>query len=339
MKVVVLCGGDSAERVVSLASGDAVAEWLGSAGYEVVKLDPARPEEVFEANQPMAPPQIGAEPALALPRRDFIPSRVLRFVAALERVAPDLAFPILHGGWGEDGRIQGLLEWVGLPYTGSGPLACALAMNKQKAKDVWRSLDILTPSGTVISRREAADGKSLQTRLSDIGFPAVFKPLHGGSTVGLTIVKGDTDVEQAAQAVTDLGDDLLVETYISGREITAVILGDEAMPLIEIRPHEGFYDYHHKYTSGRSDYLCPAPLAERLGEEIQKAALRAYRALDCRGFARVDFRLTSQNEVYCLELNTLPGMTKTSLVPKAAGVAGIQPPELVDRIVKEVHEI
>jgi len=336
MKIVVLCGGDSAERVVSLASGDAVGEWLAVAGYEVLKLDPSRPEEVYRTDQPMAPAQIGAEPPLAPPQQNFDPSRVSRFLSALERVAPDLAFPILHGGWGEDGIIQSLLEWIGLPYTGSGPLACALAMNKQKAKDVWRSFDVLTPNGRVVRCNEIVEGSAIAT-LSDLTLPVVFKPLHGGSTVGLTIVRRKEEIERAAQAVANLGDDLLIETFINGREITAVILGNEAMPLIEIRPHEGFYDYHNKYTSGRSDYLCPAPLQEELTEQTKKTALKAYDALDCRGFARVDFLLTSENEIYCLELNTLPGMTRTSLVPKAAKAAGIEPPSLVDRIVKEAY--
>jgi len=337
MKVVVLCGGDSAERIVSLASGDAVGEWLASAGYRVAKLDPAEPDRIFTPDHPMAPPAIGAQPPAAPPHRDFMPTRVSRFLTALEKTAPDLAFPILHGGWGEDGTLQALLEWIGLPYTGSGPLACALAMNKEKAKDVFRSFGILTPDATVVSNSRTDRENDIEAALSQIGLPAVFKALHGGSTVGLTIVRSDADIAQAVQAVADLGDDLLIETYVPGREITAVILGTEAMPLIEICPHEGYYDYHNKYTSGRSDYLCPAPLDENLAAEIQKTALRAYDALGCGGFARVDFLLTSQNKAYCLEVNTLPGMTKTSLVPKAARAAGIEPPELVDRIVKEVH--
>jgi len=336
MRVVVLCGGDSAERVVSLASGDAVGEWLALAGHEVLKLDPSRPEKIYQADQPMSPAQIGAEPPSSPSQQNFDPSRVSRFLTALERATPDLAFPILHGGWGEDGTIQSLLDWVGLPYTGSGPLACALAMNKQKAKDIWRTLDVMTPNGWVVPHHEIVEGSAIAT-LSDLTLPVVFKPLHGGSTVGLTIVRRKEEIEQAAQAVANLRDDLLIETYINGREITAVVLGTEAMPLIEIRPHEGFYDYHNKYTSGRSDYLCPAPLQEELTEQIKKTALKAYHALGCRGFARVDFLLTSENEAYCLELNTLPGMTRASLVPKAAKAAGIEPPALVDRIVKEAY--
>lgn len=336
MRVVVLCGGDSAERVVSLASGDAVGEWLALAGHEVLKLDPSRPEKIYQADQPMSPAQIGAEPPSSPPPQNFDPSRVLRFLSALERIAPDLAFPILHGGWGEDGTVQSLLDWVGLPYTGSGPLACALAMNKQKTKEIWRSFDVLTPDGQVVPHPEIVGGNTI-VELSDLTLPVVFKPLHGGSTVGLTIVRKREEIERAAQAVANLGDDLLIETYINGREVTAVVLGTEAMPLIEIRPHEGFYDYHNKYTSGRSDYLCPAPLQEELTEQIKKTALKAYHALGCRGFARVDFLLTPENEAYCLELNTLPGMTRTSLVPKAAKAAGIEPPALVDRIVKEAY--
>jgi D-alanine-D-alanine ligase len=343
MKIVVLCGGDSSERVVSLASGDAVGEWLASAGYEVTKLDPAKPDSVFRAEQPMAPPQIGAAPPEARPSKKFEPSRVSRFLSALEKLAPDAAFPILHGGWGEDGKLQGLLEWIELPYTGSGPLACALAMNKQKAKDIWNSLGILTPKGIVVPLQSVAPnllGKNqrvIKDALSITGLPAVFKPLHGGSTVGLTIVKEESEITGAVRSVVELGEDLLIETYIDGREITATIVGNQAMPLIEIRPHEGFYDYHNKYTSGRSDYLCPAPLEEAVAERIKRTALQAYHALDCRGFARVDFLLTADNQAFCLELNTLPGMTQHSLVPKAARAAHIEPPQLVDRIVKEAY--
>ncbi len=337
MKIVVLCGGDSGEWVVSLASGDAVGQWLAQAGYEVVKLNPSKPEKSFRADEPMAPSQIGARPPDAPPDRKFDPSRVQKFLSALAKLAPDMAFPILHGGWGEDGRIQGVLEWVRLPYTGSGPLACALAMHKQKAKDIWASISILTPRGVVIPQREIRNRRAVEEALETLKLPAVFKPLHGGSTIGLTIVRKEGEIAAAIQSVTELAEDLLIETFVNGREITATILGDEAMPLIEIRPHEGFYDYHNKYTSGRSDYLCPAPLQDALGQQIQETALKAYRALDCRGFARVDFLLAPENQAFCLELNTLPGMTQHSLVPKAARAAGIEPPELVTRIVKEVH--
>ncbi|MFH1010950.1 MAG: D-alanine--D-alanine ligase [bacterium] len=337
MRVVVLCGGDSGGWVVSLASGDAVGQWLAQAGYEVVKLNPSKPERSFRADEPMAPPQIGAQPPDAPPDRKFDPSRVLKFLSALEKLAPDMAFPILHGGWGEDGRIQGVLEWVGLAYTGSGPLACALAMHKQKAKDIWDFVGIRTPKGIVVSQHQIQEHRAIDDALGAIGLPAVFKPLRGGSTIGLTIVREESEVAAAVQSVTELGEDLLIETFISGREITATILGDEPMPLIEIRPHEGLYDYHNKYTSGRSDYLCPAPLEDAVTNRIKEAALLAYRALDCRGFARVDFLLTPESEAYCLELNTLPGMTQHSLVPKAARGAGIEPPELVDRIVREAY--
>lgn len=337
MKVIVLCGGDGVERVVSLASGDAVASWLALAGYEAYKLDPAQPEGICPANKPLSPPEIGAEPPTPLVVREFDPSRVTRFLNTLQDFKPDIAFPILHGDWGEDGTLQSLLDWVGLPYTGSGPLACALAMNKQKTKDVWNHLGILTPKSRVVSRRDETQENSVHNALADIGLPAVFKPLHGGSTVGLRFVRKENDVTQAIQTVMDLGDDLLIESYVDGREVTVVILDNEAMPLIEICPHEGFYDYHNKYTSGRSDYLCPAPLEKSLSTRIKEVALQAHRALDCRGFSRVDFLVTSHNEAYCLELNTLPGMTKTSLVPKAAKAAGIEPPELVDRIVKAAY--
>ncbi len=335
MKIVVLCGGNGAERIVSLASGDAVGGWLASAGYDVVKLNPTQPEETFSANQPMAPPEIGIAPPQAA-SRGFNPSQVIKFLEALEKLKPDLAFPILHGDWGENGTLQSLLEWIGLPYTGSAPLACALAMHKQKAKELWQPLNILTPKGIVVPFENAKKEK-LENIFSEIGFPAVCKPLNGGSTVGLTIIRKPNEIARAVQAVVNLSDDVLIEQYIDGREMTVVMLNGEPLPVIEIRPHEGFYDYHNKYTSGRSDYICPAPIEDTVRDRMQKDAVNAYHSLGCSGFARVDFLLNSNNEAYCLELNTLPGMTQHSLVPKAAKAAGIEPPELVDRIVKEVY--
>ncbi len=336
MKIVVLCGGDGVERIVSLASGDAVGGWLASAGYDVVKLNPTQPEKTFSANKPMAPPEIGIAPPQAASSR-FNPLQVVKFLEALGKLKPDLAFPIIHGDWGENGTLQSLLEWIGLPYTGSTPLASALAMHKQKAKELWQPRHILTPKGIVVPLKIAAQKETLEKAFSEIGFPAVCKPLHGGSTVGLTIVREPGAIVQAAQAVVNLSDDLLIEQYIDGREITVVILNGKPLPLIEIRPHEGFYDYHNKYTSGRSDYICPATVEDALHDRMQRDAVNAYQSLGCSGFARVDFLVTSANEAYCLELNTLPGMTQHSLVPKAAKAAGIEPPELVDRIVKEAY--
>ena len=336
MKIAVLCGGDGVERIVSLASGDAVGGWLASAGYDVVKLNPSQPEKTFSADQMMAPPEIGIAPPHTASRK-FNPSQVIKFLEGLERIKPDLAFPILHGDWGENGTLQSLLEWINLPYTGSKPLACSLAMHKQKAKELWQPLHIPTPKGIVVPSKNAAQIGTLKKIFSEIGFPAVCKPLHGGSTVGLTIVREPGEIAQAAQAVVNLSDDLLIEQYIDGREMTVVVLSGEPLPVIEIRPREGFYDYQNKYTSGRSDYICPALVENALRDRMQKDAVSVYQSLGCSGFARVDFLVTSKNEAYCLELNTLPGMTQHSLVPKAAKAAGIEPPELVDRIVKEAY--
>jgi D-alanine-D-alanine ligase len=335
MKVLVLCGGESAERVVSWASGDAVASWLVEAGHEVMKYDPETSGVLRSAHERMAPEAIGVSAPLPVARGEYDPTTLRGLLDALDRMRPDVVFPILHGGRGEDGTLQAILDCVGIPYTGPDALACGLAMNKHHARLVFKAHGVPVTDGFVVPFERMSDSEYARRRISgSFGYPAVVKPLSGGSTVGLTKVFQPDDVAGALAAVSALGDQALIETHFAGREIAAAVVADEAYPLVEIKPKSGYYDYANKYTSGRTEYICPAEISPADGARIQTAALTAFRALGCEGFSRVDFLLGESGDFVCLELNTLPGMTRNSLVPKAARAKGEEPPELMQKILE-----
>jgi len=296
LRIGVLMGGSSAEREVSLRSGRAVEEALRAQRFEVESID------------------VGPD-----------------IVDQLREKRVELAFIALHGRPGEDGSIQGLLEILGIPYTGSGVLASALAMNKSFAKQLFQLHGLLTPPYRVWQRKNGPPPS-----LSGLGFriPVVVKPLEEGSTIGVSIVKEEEELESACQEAFRFGSSILIEEYIPGKEITVGILGEDPLPPIEIVPRSGFYDYRAKYTSGLSDYLVPAPLPRHLALRVQEAGLRAHRALGCSGFSRVDMRLDAEGNPFVLEVNTVPGMTENSLLPKAAAAAGYDFPALTRRIVE-----
>ena len=335
MKVLVLCGGESPERVVSWASGDAVAGWLSEAGHEATKYDPEAPGVLRSNHERMAPAAIGVAAPLPVAHGEYDATTLRGLLDALDRVRPDVVFPILHGGRGEDGTLQAILDWVGIPYAGSNALACGLAMDKHHARLVFKAHGVPITDGFVVPFEHMADSEYVRRRISqNFGYPAVVKPQNGGSTVGLTKVYQPDDVAGALAAVSALGDQALIEAHFTGREIAATVVADEAYPLVEIKPKSGYYDYANKYTSGRTDYVCPAEISPAESERMQTAALTAFRALGCSGFSRVDFLLGANGDFVCLELNTLPGMTQNSLVPKAARVKGEQPPELMQKILE-----
>lgn len=299
IKVMVMCGGNSPERDVSLASGAAVEAALNECGYEATLLD-----------------------------ADSL------YKAVYEAVYADMdsvVFIAMHGGWGEDGRLQAALDLRRIPYTGSGPAACRIAMNKPRALEKFREAGLLTPPGIIVTPEHVPD---MSTLIAEWG-RVVIKPASGGSTVGVVIAEEAIRAEIGFGSAWETDDVLLVEKYIPGRELTCAVFGDEALPPIEIRPRSGFYDYQSKYTKGETEYLCPAPLDDKLTARVKDAALRAHRALGCRTYSRADFRLSESGELYVLEVNTAPGMTSTSLVPKAAAAAGWSFPELVRRIVDD----
>jgi D-alanine-D-alanine ligase len=299
--VAVLLGGLSAERQVSLDSGAACAGALESAGYKVTRIDAGRD-----------------------------------LAARLAEVKPEACFNALHGRWGEDGCVQGLLELMRIPYTHSGVLASALAMHKERAKAVMSAAGVPVVEGRVVRRAEAARNHVLPR-------PYVLKPVSEGSSVGVHIVRADH--AHPPQELNDpgwaFGEELLAERYVPGRELTCAVMGDRVLGVTEIVPSETlrFYNYEAKYVEGGSTHLVPAPLKPNVYELVQKLTLTAHKALGCRGVSRADFRYDDtedgKDELVCLEVNTQPGMTRTSLVPELAGHAGLTFAELVSWMVEE----
>jgi D-alanine-D-alanine ligase len=328
MKVTVLLGGDSCERDVSLASGAGVIKALEKRGHEVYALDPARGVGGYSAS---AAVKIGERPPEEMAA--LAPERVFEWLHAAPVLASEVVFIALHGGRGEDGTVQALLDAAGLRYTGSGVLGSALAMNKDRAKALFNEAGVQTaPHLLIDASGGVVDADEISTVEEALGFPVVVKPNCQGSSVGFSFVP---DAERLGTALAEAAvydSEIIVERYIAGRELTAAILGGEALPLVEIIPEGGFYDYKRKYQKGTSTYVAPAALDEATTARIQAEAGRAYRALRCRDYARVDFRLSVEGEPFCLEVNTLPGMTELSLVPMAARSVGIPFEELVERI-------
>ncbi|MGE5681171.1 MAG: D-alanine--D-alanine ligase, partial [Bacillota bacterium] len=245
----------------------------------------------------------------------------------------DLVFLGLHGKWGEDGTIQSLLELRGIKYTGSGVLASSLAMDKAMTKIMFQHYNVVTPKWFVIAKNENDYGLIKEKINSQIGYPCIIKPNEGGSTIGLTVCKTDNDVENAVILALQFSEKALVEEFIPGRELTVAVLEDQVMPVLEIRPKHGYYDYECKYTSGMSEYIVPADLPEEVSKQLQEQSLLAFQSLGCSGYGRIDFRLSAENISYCLEANTLPGMTGTSLVPKMAKAVGISFGQLLEKII------
>jgi D-alanine-D-alanine ligase len=332
-KIAVLMGGNSAERDVSLSSGAGIIKGLWEAGHEAIGIDSALGPGQLTAQKKAELGEIKHEPPSAA-ELELIPSEVaIQTVSSPDVREVDLVFIALHGGIGENGTIQAVLDILGIPYTGSGVLASSIAMDKHIAKKVFISSGIPTPAYFAMASSELNDEADLIKRVKkSTGFPVVVKPNDQGSSVGLDIAYDQKKVFEIARRAANYSNKLLFEKFIAGRELTVAILDEQALPVVEMRPHEGFYDYEHKYTAGMTDYLVPAPLKEIETRRLQELGLKAFKALNCEGYARVDFRMSPAGEFYCLEVNTLPGMTATSLVPKAAKAAGIEFPELLDRI-------
>jgi D-alanine-D-alanine ligase len=298
--VAVLMGGWSAEREVSLRSGKACADALEKLGaYRVSRVDVDR-----------------------------------EVAASLRALKPDVALNVLHGRPGEDGTLQGLLEVLGIPYSHSGVLASALAMQKDIAKTVLKAAQVPVPGGKVVTRAQAAKAHLLPR-------PYVIKPVAEGSSVGVFIVREDHKhpPQELTRADWKFGEAVLVEPFIAGKELTCAVMGDKALGVIEIVPATKFYDYEAKYAPGGSKHLLPAPVSAEIYEECRRLSLAAHRALGCRGVTRADFRYDDARAglqgLFCLEVNTQPGMTETSLVPEMAAHAGIPFEELVRWMVED----
>jgi D-alanine-D-alanine ligase len=321
MRVAVLFGGTSAERDVSIASGAQVMKALREAGHQVTAVDtvrgvlgPAEERRLLEAGVAPEPPK---EEELALVRASASSP-----LPALGDI--DVVFLALHGGTGEDGTLQALLDLTGVPYVGSGHRASAVAMDKDISKHLFRAAGVPTAEWMMAP----ADAAEVERRL---GFPVVVKPNKQGSTVGLTVVRRAEELGAAIEEALKHDDEVMLEAFVPGRELTVGILGDQALAVGEIIPKRGeIFDYESKYQHGGADEIFPADLTDEETRTIQELGLKAHRALKLEGFSRVDFRMDPAGNLWCLEVNTLPGMTATSLLPQSA--AGIPFPELCDRI-------
>lgn len=329
LKIVVLMGGTSSERDVSLASGIRIVEALRSRGHAVMAVDPARGEISDDEQRTLAG---GGVVRVAPPSQESLRQMAREALPRLASNLPkrgdaDVVFLGLHGGSGEDGTIQAMLALTGVPYTGSHTLASALAMDKDLSKVLFRQAGVTT-ADWVMAPASTADVQAT------IGFPAVVKPSKQGSTVGLSVVKDPADLQAAINQAFDFDDEVMIERFVPGRELTVGILGGDALPVGEIIPRHEIYDYECKYTAGMAEERFPAELSASETARVQDQARKAFAALKLRGYARIDFRMAGDGTFYCLEANTLPGMTHTSLIPQAAAAAGIAFPALCERIVR-----
>jgi D-alanine-D-alanine ligase len=325
-------GGTSSERDVSLASGLRIAEALRSRGHAVRAIDTAKGELSRSDEQRMLSEgvvkQLPPSPEeLARMNAESLADTAARLP---KRGECDVAFLALHGGRGEDGTIQALLDLAGVPYTGSGHLPSALAMDKDLSKHLFRAYDVGTANWMMAS--EGAAPPNAESVERALGWPVIVKPSKQGSTVGLSIVKQAAELAPAIAEAFEHDDEVMIEQFIAGRELTVGILGGDALPVGEIIPKHEIYDYECKYTAGMAEEIFPARLTVEQTAEVQAQARRAFAALKLGGCARIDFRMSNAGEFYCLEANTLPGMTVTSLIPQAAAAAGIPFPELCERI-------
>lgn len=299
-RVGVVYGGQSAEREVALGSGRTVIRALKEAGYQVAEHDVTDREALVE----------------------WLQSTVL-----------DLVFPVLHGRGGEDGTLQGLLEWLGIPYVGSGVLASALAMDKLRSKWVFGASQIATPPFAVV--RSAEECTALANQLE---YPVMVKPVHEGSSIGMSRVDDGAGLSEACAIAFQFDTEVMIEQFVMGKEYTVAVIGDQAMPVIGLQPASGFYDYNAKYIFDDTRYALPSGLSESLEAEVKALSIKAFQALGCQGWGRVDLMMDSAGQPFVLEVNTIPGMTDHSLVPKASVAHGWQLPELMHRILATVPE-
>lgn len=339
MNIVVLSGGISTERTVSLTTGAKVQNALVENGHHAILADvymgyelQGTVEETFEkATVPAVVEQIteivpdieaikksrGGNPDI------FFGKNILDLC-----IKADIVFMALHGENGENGRLQAAFDLLGIKYTGCGYMASAVAMHKNLTKQILLSCNVLTPKGKMIKKGE-------NVTPTDIGsFPFVIKPCCGGSSIGVSIVNNEDEFKKAVCDAFSYEDEILAEEYIKGREFSVGILGGKALPAIEIVPKEGFYDYKNKYQAGLTEEFCPADISPEIEKLLGDCAVAAFNALGLYGYARIDFILTEDNRAYCLEANTLPGMTPTSLLPQEAMAAGISYNELCEKIIE-----
>ncbi|HJR16245.1 MAG TPA: D-alanine--D-alanine ligase [Gemmatimonadales bacterium] len=333
MRVTVLTGGTSTERDVALASAVQVIGALRSRGHDVAVVDTARGYIPQSDENALLSGVVGTEPPsvdrLHALERGLLLSGLANLAAVRDA---DVLFLALHGGRGEDGTLQTLLEMVGVPYTGSGRLGSAMAMDKDVSKRLFRAAGVQTADWVMAPASRAQVDR-------DFGWPVVVKPSKQGSTVGLSIVKSGKDYESAVSVARQFDDEVMIERFVPGRELTVGVLDGRALAVGEIIPRHEIFDYECKYTPGMSQEIFPADLPEALSAECGRLGLLAHEALKLGGYSRVDFRLTPAGELFCLEVNTLPGMTATSLLPQSAKAVGIEFPDLCERICRAAKRV
>jgi len=334
LKITVLMRGVSSERNVSLASGLRIVEALRSRGHDVTAFDPSRGVISRETERDLAASAVGTEP----PSLEALAKTTGgSFLPALERLpeisGAEVVFLALHGGQGEDGTLQALLDMAHVRYTGSGHLASALAMDKDLSKKLFQTAGVKTAEWLMAPA-------SLDEVERTLGFPVVVKPSKQGSTVGLTVVKQSDQLQAAIDEAWRYDDEVMIERFIAGRELTVGVLGGRVTPVGEIKPVHEIYDYECKYTAGMATEEFPAQLTEEQSTRVQEQAGAAFRSLKLKGCARIDFRMATSDdadengEFYCLEANTLPGMTELSLIPQGAAAMGMSFPDLCEEIVR-----
>jgi len=340
LKIGVLMGGDSAEREVSLRSGEAVYKALKREGYEVKRIEISK-EQSAQGTCPKGKYKSKAHTLTGTSRANAIKKGEI--AEQIKESGINFAFIALHGGFGENGGMQALLEELNIPYSGSGVLASQRAMNKILSKNIFQQNDIPIPKYEVL--RNGFFREDLELVIKRLEFPLVVKPTSEGSSIGVSIVRSvrrnvrsetsdKEELEKKIKSALGYSSEVIVEEYINGKEVTVGILAERALPPILLVPKNKFYNYAAKYEPGTTEYLVPAPLDKEISAKVQKTALNAYFALNCSVFARVDMMLNKKNQCFVLEVNTIPGFTETSLLPKAAKVEGIGFGELCSRIVE-----
>lgn len=344
MKIVVLAGGTSSERDVSLISGSMIYKALKKRGHQAILIDvylgyTGDTEGIFERDTDWAA-QVGGigeknpdlEQVKAL-RTDggkcFFGPNVL---SLCERA--DVVFMALHGANGEDGKIQACFELMGIPYTGTDFVSAAMAMDKGITKDIFKAWEIPTPQGFRLRKGETA-GQDITYPC--IAYPCIVKACCGGSSVGVCIARNDEEYEAAREEAFRYDNEVIVEQYIEGREFSVGVMDGRALPVIEIAPKQGFYDYKNKYQAGSAVETCPADISPEKTKEMQELAERVFQALRLKSYARMDFMMSHAGEIFCLEANTLPGMTSTSLLPQEAAAVGISFEELCEQILQQAE--
>ena len=336
MKIIVLAGGNSTEREVSIASGQGVCKALRERNHKAVLVDPyfgvpQKEENLFPAEydidkaaDAMREMSSKLEETMKT-RRGFFGPNVLEICKEA-----DIVFLALHGANGEDGKVQSVLDLMGIKYTGSGPLSSGMAMDKGITKMVFEAKGVPTPKGITLEKGKCS------SRLSDYGrgFPVIVKPCCGGSRVGVCIANDQKEYETALLEAFSYENEVVVEQFITGREFSVAVVDKKAYPVIEIAPLQGFYDYKNKYQAGSCVETCPADLSSALTKEMQKYAEMGYEALNLQAYARLDFLMDDEGNMYCLEANTLPGMTPTSLIPQEAKAIGMDYPQLCEKLIE-----